>query len=131
MENKPTPWSVGQIAVINRQTVVTIEKVTPSGRVVAGGRTFDAGGIERKAGRDWCNRARLEPLTPEIQAEMELLRRAVKSSRDADRVIREVDTWLRKRFSLFGRREIPDITDVEKAERLVAAIREVMGDELP
>lgn len=120
-------WQVGQQAVISRQTIVTIERVTPAGRVIAGGRTFDANGKERTGG-DPYRRARLEPLTPEIQAGMDLVVRGQKAGAAADAAFTSADRWLRRALSTWDRR-IPEAADVEKAERLIAAIQSVMEGE--
>ena len=70
-------FQVGQRAVINRAKVVTIEKVTRSGRIIADGRTFEADGVERVSGGTFGQRFRLEALTPEIEAAMALFRRGL------------------------------------------------------
>lgn len=121
-----TPWKVGQQAVIDRKTVVTIDRVSPSGRAVVGGRTFDVDGRER-AGADRYSRSKLELLTPEIQAEMDLVARVRRAARDADDAIKVAAYWLSGTLSQW-RRRVPTAADVERAERLAAAIREVMED---
>jgi hypothetical protein len=113
-------WTPGQQAVINRQTVVTIDRVTPAGRAVANGRTFDVDGRERVAG-DPYKRPKLEPLTPEIQAEMALVKHGRIASGALYSAIHNADCWQRKAFSTWGYR-VPDIDDVDRAERLAAAI---------
>lgn len=122
MSDETPTWHVGQQAVISRQTVVTVEKVTPSGRVTANGRTFDPTGKERTAG-DPFRRAKLEPLTPEIQAEMDLVVRGRAASAAAYAAITAADKWLA--LSSLGR-NVPDAADMDKAEALIAAIRSVM-----
>lgn len=120
-----TEWNVGQTAIINRQQIVTVERVTSSGRAVAGGRTFDVDGTER-AGGDRFRRARLEPLTPEIQAEIDLVDRGRKASNKAAAAVSAAEKWLQQSFGSWGRR-VPEAEDVEMAERLAAAIGSIMG----
>lgn len=117
-------WEPGQQAVIDRQRIVTIERVTPSGRAVFGTRTFDPDGRERSRG---ISAGYLEPLTPEINAEMELVTRGGAAAGSAYQALTDADLWLRQNFSSWGRR-VPEAADVEKAERLVSAIREAMKD---
>lgn len=126
MTNPTTIWHVGQRATINRQTIVTIERVTPAGRPIANGRTFNADGTERLG--DPFRRSRLEPLTPEIQAEMDLVKRGQKASHDAFAAVEAADKWLRQALGSWGRK-VPEAADVEKVEKLAAAIRHLMEDE--
>lgn len=121
-------WKVGQRAVISRTRVVTIERVTPAGRVIADGRTFNADGSERSSGAPY-NRPKLEPFTPEIQAEMDLVIRGRKAANEAIVAVEMAEKWLRRTFSSWGGRSVPDAEDVEKAEKLTAAIQQVLGDE--
>jgi hypothetical protein len=118
------PWVAGQQAVINRQTVVTIERVTPSGRAVVGGRTYNADGTERS--KDPWRRSRLEPLTVEIQAEMELVARGREVARDAHGAVDDAVKWLRQSLSWH---RMPEVADVEKAEKLSRAIRQALEAE--
>lgn len=119
-------WHPGQQAVIGRQLIVTIERVTPSGRAIVGTQRFDRDGRELGTG-DSYNRVRMEPLTPEISAEMELVTRGRAAAGSAYQALTDADLWLRQNFSSWGRR-VPEAADVEKAERLVSAIREVMKE---
>jgi hypothetical protein len=114
------PWHAGQRAIIDRRTIVTIDRVTPKGWAVVGERRFGADG--RKIGG---LRTLLEPLTPEIEAEIALATRGNEASRDALGQIEAANSWLRQRFS--WNRRVTDAGDVEKAEHLAAAIRQVMG----
>jgi hypothetical protein len=114
-----TPWLPGQRAIIDRRTVVTIDRVTPSGRAVVGDRTFHASGHRIRGG------GLLEPLTPEIEAELALVERGNEATRDAWRELTLAEKWLRLNFSSWGGR-IPEAADVDRAERLAAAIRQVM-----
>lgn len=117
-------WQPGQRCVISRQTVVTIERVTPSGRAVAGDRTFGRDGIEICAGNPY-GRPRLELLTPEIEAEIALSARGRKADWAASAALLAADKWLRSALSSRNIR-IPDAADVDRAERLAEAIKKVM-----
>lgn len=121
-----TPWKVGQQAVIDRNRVVTIDHVTPSGRAMVAGRIYDVEGVHRIKGSRY-NRSRLELLTPEIQAEMDLVERVREASRAADAAIWAAGRWMGKTFITLDLRALT-AADVDKAEKLAAAIREVMED---
>lgn len=128
--NNPT-WTVGQEAVIDRREIVRIERVTPTGRVVAGGRTFNPGGTEW---RRWDQRkACLELLTAEVKAEIALVKRGNEASSEVARAINRSTKWLAvsSLYSFSGRSTTPtpDIADVEKAEALAAAINAVIAEE--
>lgn len=118
-------WQVGQQAVINGEQTVTIERVTPAGRAIAAGRTFNVDGTERTSNH-W-NSAILHPLTPALQAQIDL-RQRTKAARSAlNNAVVAADQWARKSFSSWNRYQ-PPIEDVEKAERLAAAILAGLGD---
>jgi hypothetical protein len=119
-----TEWQVGQKAVISRRLVVTITHVTPTGRVTANGRTFDKDGRERSGGDPW-RRPKIEPLTPEIQAEMDLETRGNKARKDAYTALAAAEKWMRSTSGGLGR-YIPELADVERTERLAAAIHGVL-----
>jgi hypothetical protein len=119
-------WKVGQRAVISRTTVVTIERVTPTGRVTAGGRKFGAGGWEAVKSGSWRVPPRLELLTPEIEAEMSLVVRGRAARLAAHAVLDDAYDWLRTVLDTWNG-SVPDAEDVDKAERLAAAIQGVMG----
>ena len=128
-ETPAAPWAAGQRAVIDRRHIVTIERVTPSGQAFVKGRYFGKDGYERTSGYPY-NRAKLELLTPEIEAEMELLRRARQVRETAERAIQDAGIFTRDALSTFGGR-IPETADVDLAERLAAAIRGVMEERKP
>jgi len=121
--NSDQTWRPGQRAVINRQRVVVIDKVTPSGRATVGHMAFNPDGFRR--GQSRYSADKLELLTPEIEAEMALVQRAGKVSRDAVKAVEGADKWLRTTFSPW-RHEVPDPADVARAETLAAAIRDAM-----
>ncbi len=115
-------WQVGQNAVIDRRQVVQIVRVTPSGRAVVAGMTFEADGRERGNGR---RRKTLEPLTDEIVAEMALEERGKAAANAAYRQLSDAERWVRRVFNSWGSRAL-DPADVDRAEKLTAAIRQVM-----
>lgn len=121
-------WAVGQRAAINRRTVVTIIRVTPSGRAVVdapgGERTFNADGVERG---DTYRRARLYPLTKEIEAEIALAARSIKSFAELDAALDDLCKWVRNARPGWNR-DISELPDVEAAERLTAAIVKARGE---
>ena len=109
-----TQWTPGQRAVINRSKIVTIDRVTPSGMAVVGDVRFSADGHNRVL----CKK--LEPLTPEIEAEIELFKRARIVGKLAHNAIEVARYWLMNN-------NIPDAINIAKAERLVAAIKEILA----
>ena len=121
------PWVKGQRAVINRRRIVTIDKVTPSGRAVVGGTTYDRDGWPCGKGRCTGGVEKLEHLTPEIEAQVALIERGDKARYSADLATDAAIKWLRQDFSSF-RQPVPKIADVERAERLAEAIRGALGD---
>ena len=120
-------WQADQRVVIGRRKVVTIERVTPAGRVIADGRTFDKNGLERRAGKHH-ERVKLELLTPEIEAEMAFSRRVAVTGQHAFNAVGDAQHWLQQRFHSF----LPinpvnvKLADIEIAERLTAAINQVL-----
>ena len=118
-----TPWRAGQRATIDRQRVVTVERVTPAGRAVVDGRIFEIDGIERTSGR---RRLKLELLTPEIQAEMDLIIGSQRVFGEAARLMDVAAKWLSAVYSPWRRRT--EAEDVNRAEKLIVALREVMGE---
>ena len=120
-----TKWTVGQRAVINRREIVTVERVTPGGKARAGGRLFDASGMEIAGG---LIRSRLEPLTPEVEAAMALGKRAQIATDAAWDAVNIAARFVRINLSTWGNR-IPEAADVDKAERLAAAINAILQEE--
>ena len=116
-------WTVGQKAVINRTDIVVIEHVTPTGHAIVKNRTFDTDGNERPKRNSYPDK--LEPLTPELESEMDLGRRGLAAEMAAYGAIGQVQTWLQRTLSLWNRR-VPDAADVDKAERLTAAIKQII-----
>lgn len=119
-----SPWLPGQRVTINRGTPTTIDRVTPGGRAIVGGRTFEPSGMERTGGDPW-RRARLEMLTPEVEAEMEFAIRARASARVASDAVEAADKWVRKALGGPAHREF-DPVDVARGERLTTAILQVL-----
>jgi hypothetical protein len=121
-------WVKGQQAVINRQVIVTIEKVTSAGRAVVNGSKFNSDGTEFGSGR-WAENL-LEPLTPEIEAEMAMRERGKAAYRQLKRETDVIAIWLRNTFYRGGAPIplVPALADIEKAERLAAAIKAIMEE---
>lgn len=123
MQNE-TPWNVGQRVVIGRDTVATVARVTPGGRAIVNGRTFKATGWEYGGG---YSGSRLEPLTPSIEAELNLIKTRWGAQQAVSKAIADTERWSRRKFSAWNR-FVPEAADIDKAERLIAAIREIIGD---
>lgn len=120
MADAKIAWKAGQEAVINRHTVVKIDRVTPTGRSVIGHRIFEADGRERTNG-PWYRRSTLELLSPEIKAEMELRERGQKVSVALMLALEGAKKWTHTALSSWSK-NVPDKQDVEHAERLVALL---------
>ena len=115
-------WTAGQRAVINRETIVTIERVTPSGRaVVTGGRVFNANGNERVQLSSWELPSKLEPLTDKVEAQIAYKRERQETFCAVLNELDEAKAWARS----YSIKATP--ANVEKAERLLAAIKGVMA----
>lgn len=123
MTDEPKPWVAGQQAVINRQRVVVIDKVTRSGRAVVGGVTFERNG--RECGAKW-NCDRLEHITPKIQDEMESRHRGATAQDALYAAVCLADAWQKEAFNRW-RRDVPTAEAIDKLERLAAAINAVLG----
>jgi hypothetical protein len=122
-ENKPKRWQAGQRAVIDRRTVVQIVRVTPSGRAIVGPpggeRTFEPSGFERVA--SGYRRARLEPWSEEIEAEIAHAIRTQKAFRALGEAVSELEKWMRDARPRW-QRDFSELADVEAAERITKAI---------
>ena len=95
-------WTAGQQVVLNRQLVLTIKRVTPSGRaVLENGVSFRPSGIQVNG--DHWHPNQIEPLTPEIETYM----------RDAARTAQASSAM---------------VDAIEQAERMIAAIHGWIGD---
>lgn len=122
-------WQKGQRAVIDRRKIVTIDRVTPTGRVVVGDRNFSSEGYERLppgAGR-YATPARLEPLTAEIAAEMKAGMRSNTVRNEMFKALEYAQQWLRDNFQGFGRTKTSSEENIEKAEALVQEIKRALG----
>ena len=120
-------WQIGQDVVIERRLpVLKIERVTPRGQAIVRGRTFEMSGYERGPSRYAVDR--LEAYTPEIAAEIALVERGSKADRELFGALDKATTWARRALSARGY-YVPEASDVEKAERLVAAIEALLGEE--
>ena len=123
LEKTPT-WTAGQRAVVGRSRIVTIDRVTPGGRAVVGDTTYEPDGRER--GGQPYRSPRLEALTPEIEQEMRLATQGADVSRRLNDLIKDADRWCRGTFSGWGRK-VPELEDVEKAERLCEAMKAILA----
>lgn len=115
-----TPWKAGQKAVIDRREIVTIDRVTPTGRAVVGERTFRPSGYALGNASGY-----LELLTPDVEAEMALTSRGRKASGKCFKLLLDAEKFLRAEFSAW-RPRVPEQDAVERAERLEAALRAVL-----
>jgi hypothetical protein len=122
-------WCPGQTAVIDRSRIVTIERVTPKGYAIVEGRRFSP--LDEKHVSAYCGKEKLEPLTPEIQAGMDQAKRAEIAYKKLYARIEEAEKWRRETFrEVWGRRTaIASPADLDRAERLIAAIWEVLHGE--
>ena len=125
-------WQVGQrVAVyrrtvtVDRRTVATVEKVTKGGRARVGDALYHNNGSE--VGGGYLLR-QIEPLTAEIEVAMAEEMRANDASLALDRAIVGALSWSLGRFSNAWTHREPCVSDIEKAERIVAAIKREMGD---
>ena len=119
------PWKAGDKAVIGHR-MVTIDKVTASGRAVVGDQTFNSDGSRR--GGDTYSSPRLRLLTPEVEAEIAFAHRAGKARQAALDASRQADQWVGSRFGVFSRGGEAPLADIERAENLAAAIAKVLSD---
>lgn len=120
-------WFVGQEVIINRTLpILHVDKVTPTGRAVVDGRTFDASGFERAPNKIY-GPGLLEPMTNEIGEEIAFRERASNVFSLIYKKLDKLEVWRKKAFSLWTK-EIPSAANVERAERLAAAIDAIMGE---
>jgi hypothetical protein len=118
-------WQVGQSAVIDRRQIVTIERVTASGLAIVAGRKFSRDGKEITKSTIW-DRSRLEPMTPDIESEIDLVRRGNDAKSEAYKAIVAADKWLRTALGFPNERRVPDAATVVTAERLAVALRQAV-----
>ena len=122
-------WFVGQEVSIDGRKIGTISHVTPKGRATVNNIVYDQDGWEREAGSISTPRNKIEPLTPEIKAQIEVYLRSKAARYASKEAVREATRWLEKHFIVTPfRGEIASVADVEKAERLAAAITEILGE---
>ena len=119
-------WTPNQRVARDRTWIVTIDRVTQSGRAIIGDVTFDPNGLERSSG-DPYHRSRIEPLTPQIEAEIALRARCSRVRMETRAALGAAETWW---GNMFGglRQRIPSIEEVNRAERLAAAIRSILEE---
>ena len=122
---KRIAWQVGQIAIKDKQVLVKIDRVFPSGRFIVAGVTYDVEGWARGAISRWQPRSRIEPLTPETEAKLAISTRATSATRNVRVEIARVISWLNNKVSGFNKTVMtPD--EVEITEQLVVAIQQIM-----
>lgn len=121
-------WKIGDRVTINRRIVATVERLTPSGRVVVrhGDNlvTFEPCGTERASG---YSRRKIAHLTPEAEAEIALVARCAAVFPEAWRVVEAAERWVRHARPAWGK-DIAEVADVDRAERLIAAIEAVLPE---
>lgn len=117
-------WIPGERAVINRRDVVTIERVTPSGRAVIDTSYFHPDGYQVTSSSR--SRSFLQKWTAEIQAEIDLNARAHEVKDELIKEIEKAADFLRNRFHRWNGRITAEVSDVEMAERILAAIQAAM-----
>lgn len=111
-----TRWQVGQRVVIDRDSVATVEKVSPSGRATIGGRVYRPDGLQMGRGNRW-RASRIEAATPELLALIALRRRHVGAHAALSRAISAAERFdQNNRPSTFRPRD-PDSAAVKKAAR--------------
>lgn len=124
-------WEKGQRVVLDRREIVTIDAVTPSGRAKIGNRSFHAadhrwGGIEIGGRGSRWNSSSIEELTSENQAEADLRDRATKASRALYTEVTKAERFMRTVSGGSRYQNLSSVEEIEKAERLIAAIRDVL-----
>ena len=124
-----TKWFVGQQVAIDRREIDTILHITRMGRVIVGDCVYDPDGFQLLETRVSFVPKKIEPLTPEIKAKIDYDAR-IEAAYDMFKAAKETaDIWVDDRFCLPSyNRKPPNVADVEKVERLAAAITGVLGE---
>ena len=112
-----TVWIVGQQVSLNRNSVVTIDRVTPSGWAFVGYRQYNSDGRER-AGNHWQHG--IEPLTPELVEQIALAGRYRKARTLMYHAARDLNAWATE-YCFFNTERVPDLAEIEQIERVAAA----------
>ena len=120
-------WQVGQRVVLNGRTVETVERVTPSGRAIVCGSTYGADGWRR--GDSDYTRNLIVPATDELLAKLALRNHAESVYAAARRAADRAERYARALLP-WGGLQLGAVTesDVEKAERLTAAINAILQE---
>lgn len=120
-------WTPGQRAVIDRREIVTIERVTRGGKAVVGSRQFRPNGSEVSSS---LRSAQLDPLTPEIEAEMALAKKGSAATEKLRAVLNSAAQWCRSNMSHYNgwHYVCPTPADISRAERLTVAIQAILGE---
>ena len=111
-------WTVGQQVALDRKRVVTIDRVTPSGRAFVGDRQYNSDGRERGAGNHWFRG--IEVLTPELVEQIALAGRYRKARTLMHYAARNLKAWATEHCSFYSER-VPDLAEIEQIERVAAA----------
>lgn len=119
-------WIAGERAVINRRHIVTIDRVTPSGRAMIDTSYFYPDGDHVTSSQR--PRSFLEKWTPEIQAEIDLNMKAAKVKDELTKAIDKAEHFVRNQFLRWNGRITAELRDIEKAERILSALRNAMED---
>lgn len=122
--NEPTPWTAGQRVALNRERIVTIERVTPSGRFYVEGKMFRANGFAFGETSMWSGRDKVDVLTQELEARVAKVQRVNQAAGRLSAALHAADDWHTKYFG--GQRRSDDPTTIERAEALTAAIKAAM-----
>ena len=113
-------WKVGQQVAVNRQRIETITHVTRGGRATVGERVFNPDGSQRGATSVWHKWEKIEPLTQEVEEETKNYIRSYILRNNLNGALHKAETWLR------GRENPLSVTDMKKAEKMLAAIKGVL-----
>lgn len=121
-------WEAGQKAAIGTE-IVTIERVTATGRAVVGGRTFRFDGSEISKRR--YHRAYLRPLTPDVAEEIELKKQTESVRERLYTAVTKVERWHRNNFPAYYKDIVATREQISAANRLAEAIENAMKDVTP
>ena len=111
-------WTVGQQVSLNRNSVVTIDRVTPSGRAFVGDRQYNPDGRERGAGNH--GQRGIEPLTPELVEKIAMAERYRKARTLMHHAARNLNAWATEHCPFYSER-VPDLAGIEQIERVASA----------
>ena len=128
-----TAWHAGQQVALDRTRIMTIDRVTPTGRAYIGKRAFNPDGYERggESKGVWGKSASMiEALTPEITEIVQLAERWVLVRAQAHDANTKLGRWVLDRCSSF-KRGVPKEQTVNDVERVTDAINAVLSQVTP